>query len=249
MQYQHQLVRNARAQNAVRQRMANQAEAQGQIVRSQFQPQQFQVPRGQGQVDVAGCGPDFNQGGYPTPGDPWNAAQGFLGVPNLAPQPFAGLLRSHLYRLGAVVQAAEGGATRTIELAPPNGASLYVAGFLSRNDPFQIIINSIEQGSIGFSRVSEIDSSVFNCDVCYCPAEIGCANNLSPLVIAFTPFGTPSTTPYLNLTAVGTFDASWGSCGVPYAGWGNGYNSPMPQLAGMQLPMAAAGYPAGPAIG
>ena len=229
---QHQLTRQ-RAVQAAKQRLANQNLAR----------QNGGVPQGAGPVNVDGCAPAYNQGGYVTPGYPWNADQEFWGLPNLAPEPFPGLLRSHLYRLGAVVAASEDGGTRTIELAPPNGASLYVAGFLSRNDPFQCIINSIEQGSIGFSRVSEIDASVFNCDVCYCPAEIGCANNLTPLVIAFTPFGTPSVLPYLNLTAVGTYDAGWGSCGVPY---GNGYNTPIPQMPGAGFPPAVAGMPAGP---
>lgn len=229
----HQITR-ARAIQAAKQRLAHQAAAA-----------RMHVPPGQEQIDVGACGPDWNQGGYATPGYPWNASQEFWGLPNLAPEPFPGLLRSHLYRLGAIVQASADG-PRTIELAPPNGASLYVAGFLSCNDCFQIIIHSIEQGSIGFSRVSEIDAAVFNSDVCYCPLECGCANNLTPLVISFSPFGVQSTPPYLNLTAVGTFDAGWGSCGVPY---GNGYNTPLPTMPGAGLGVFPAGPWGGPSAG
>lgn len=232
---QHQLTRQ-RQLGIARQRLANQ-----QVPQVQTQTR-MTVPQGQNGVDVAGCAPEWNQGGFVSPGDPWNSAQGFIGLPNLSPKPTPGMLVINLYRLGVIVQAAAGGVARTISVAPESGASLFVEGFLSRNNPAEIIIHSIEQGSVAVSSVSEIDASVFNCDVCYCPADVGCANNLSPLVISFSAFGAPSVLPYLNLCAVGTWQAGWGTCGVPY---GNGFQSPVPTMPGSYYGGGYGGFPGG----
>jgi len=205
------------------------------------QGQPMQVPAGAPGVDVAGCGPDWNQGGFPSPGYPWNADMGVIGLPQLAPPPGPGTLVRNLYRLGAVIQCFAG--ARTIELFPAGGASLYVNGILTRNDPFNVIIEDIDQGATQFSPVSQVDAAVFNCDVCYCPIELGCANSLTPLVITFSPFGASSTLPFLNLCAVGTFQAGWGTCGVPY---GDGYSTPLPSMPGTggYFPQMPGGHPA-----
>jgi hypothetical protein len=74
-QTQNQIMRS-RAIDAARQRLARN--------QSYGQAQNLQVPGGAGNVDVGACGPDYNQGGYITPGYPWNANQEFWGLPNLA---------------------------------------------------------------------------------------------------------------------------------------------------------------------
>lgn len=231
-QPQHQLTRSHQARN---QALAIQRAQQARQLRtrpaSAAAPGQF-YPQGAQQLDVAGCGQGgWNQGGYPSPAgspDPWMAQQYFEGLPALAPAPFPGELRNYLYRLGMLAQTTANG-VRTVEVAPESGASLYVSGILSLNDPFQVLIHEIKQGSIGWSPVSEIDASTFNTDECFCPIELGCANNLTPLVVSFSAIGSPSVQPFLNMVFVGTFSAGWGTCGVPY---GPGFSTPLPTMPG-----------------
>lgn len=216
----NQLTRSAQARQ---QALKTQAQLRA---RNQFRPQ------GVSQADVAGCGQGgWRQGGFPSPGgspDPWASNQYFEGLPNLAPMAFPGVLESNLYRLGAIAETTAGRSV-TIEVAPANGASLYVSGILTLNDPFQVLIHRIEQGSVGFSPLADVDAAAFNTDECYCAIELGCANNLTPLIVEYSAIGTPSVQPFLNIIFVGTFQGGWGSCGVPY---GNGYNTPLPSMPG-----------------
>jgi hypothetical protein len=238
----HQLTRqrnNGNGLEIARQRLASQQLQQ----QSGFTRQQMRnIPQGPGGVDVAGCGPVFNQGmAQVAPNDPWNSAQGFIGLPDNAPFQDPNVIRLNLYRLGIIVQANAG--VRTVEVAPQNGANLYVAGIVSLNDPFQIILNSVAQGGLGITSIVDVDAACFNCDTCYCPADIGCANNQTPIVISFSAFQTQSTLPYLNLVLVGTLDAGRG-CGVPWSPTPSFCGPNWGQLGGMG--MGGGLLPAGP---
>lgn len=102
----------------------------------------------------------------------------------LRPQPASGF---H-YHLGCIVATADGDMARTIELAPPNGSVLEVAGFLSRNEPRQVVINSIEYGSITPPLVKEVDASLFNGGSNYYPLGDIRICNSCPLVVTFSRF-------------------------------------------------------------
>lgn len=203
--------------------------------RQRLAARQGGVPGGAQQGNLAGCGLPINQGGYPAfPAERgWTPHAFYEGLPNLAPGlPYQNLggpgitLRQHLAPCSAIVRVQEVGAPTVVELAPRGGSAFYGAGIKTCNEAFQVIINSLETGSLEYDLIpcDGVDACYWNTDECYCPMDIGCITNVSPLTIEFSAFGTPSVLPFLNFIAVGTRDSGWQDCGY-YPAF---YPQPMP---------------------
>lgn len=214
--------------------------------------QQGFVPGGAQQGNLAGCGMNYNQGGWPNggPGQAWTPIGQFQSLPNLAP-PVANLmgpgttLRQYLAPCSIIVQLEALGASTNLEISAAGGAIFWGLGLRSLNDPNTVIVNSIETGSIDYDLIpcDGVDSAYWATDDCFCPFPIGCFTNVSPLRVEFSAFGTPSTRPFLNLTVVGTRDGSLNDCGFwpagypqigpgPGGGFGPGFTGPVDPRTG-----------------
>lgn len=203
---QHQLARNSQVQ-AARQRLA-----------------QRQVPGGAYGANVAGCGPNFNQGYFPVgPNDP---QQGWYPVPvmnmdiaNVAPpipaanyaNPY-GALKRDLVPLGFCVES--GPDPVTIEVSCRGGSYFYAGGISTCNECFQIKITAIEIGGCDYNIIcgDGVDAGLWNTDDCYCPLDLGCISNFQPAVISFEAFNSPSVFPFLNGALWGVRICSWQQC-------------------------------------
>lgn len=239
--YQNQLARNSQIQ-AARQRLAM---------------REGGVPGG-GYANVAGCAP-MNVGAQWAGGDPYPVYQS---VPNMAPDFCPGVpasnawVRQHLAPMGLIVQADPNNAETCVEVSCRNGRNFYGAGLKSCNECFQAIVTRIETGTLGYNLIGcgdGVDAGYWNTDDCYCPMELGCNNSLSPYIVCFQAFGTPSVQPFLNLTFVGTVDSQYLGCGgsgtiPPYCpptgmppGGGGGYLPPGPGGGTIGMPPMGSG--------
>lgn len=203
--------------------------------RQRLAARQGGVPGGASAGNLAGCGLPVNQGGYPTfPAERgWTPYPFYEGLPEMAPglpaQNLAGpgtTLRQHLAPCSAIVRVQEVGAPTVVELATRGGAAFYGNGIKTMNEAFQVIINSLETGSLEYDLIpcDGVDAAYWNTDECYCPMDIGCVTNVSPLTIEFSAFGTPSVLPFLNFVMVGTRDSGFQNCGY----WPASYPYPLP---------------------
>lgn len=173
-----------------------------------------QVPSGVSHIDMAGCGVPINAGGYPGVGDP----QGVFQEPAVsAPPQMPGELRWD-YIMGVQAQANNNGTSRAIEITPGPGSTFWVTCISSCTPCGQIILNSYVQGGIQFSNVSNVDVGIWDTDQCCCYFKPdGCMSTISPAILTFSPFGTPSVAPFLNIALFGTYSAYAQGCGIPFS--------------------------------
>lgn len=198
------------------------------------------VPAGARNMNVAGCGgPNWNQGYWPDypPGNAWTPYPVMETLPETAPPLGPGQLvgpnqvvEQHLAPCGIIMQADPNGPT-TIEFAAASGKLMYGSGISSCNDCFQILIHSIDTGSLPYNLIpcEMVDAAIWNTDECFCPMEIGCFWSVSPLTVSFSAFGNPSVAPFLNLTIWATAQSGVFDCGLAplgaffgAGGWGGG---------------------------
>ena len=177
-------------------------------------------------MNLAGCGPSYNQGGWPVPpgyDQAWTPFSAFQNLPQTAPALGVGqqvgpnqVIEQHLTPCGVIVEAGAAGAPVTVSVAPDGGALMYGSGISSCNDCFQIVVESITTGSLPYDLVgcSPCDAAIWNTDQCFCPMEIGCFWSVSPLTTTFSAFGEPSVPPYLNMTIFATKQSGVFDCGL-----------------------------------
>lgn len=219
--------------------------SQVQAARQRLAAQQGMVPGGAQQGNVAGCGSLATSGWPPQQGYPVFAQS----PQNCPPVPTAQgpvTLRQYNAKLSCIVRVEEVGSPTCCEISCKGGSVFYGSGIRTMNDCFQVLVESMQTGSLQYDLIcgDPIDACYWNTDDCYCAEDIGCVTNVSPLTICFSAFGTPSVLPYLNMVIVGCRDSGWQDCGftpdfyppgtgyVPPGG-GGGFPGGPPNLTGM----------------